>query len=88
MYKLKDLFDKSSSKISGNLFIQACEKYKVEIDSINKYLYKSDSDADRPVPCLNTYDEFKLPHWKFVLRFCGKCPEFYIPKEETSYLNS
>ena len=35
--------------------------------------------------CAYTQSDHALPHWKYVLKCCVKCPSVNIPDQETDY---
>ena len=48
-----------------------------------RHIYAKAYDMEKAIMCANSQSDHALPHWKFVLRCCAKCPSINIPDQET-----
>ena len=48
-----------------------------------RHIYSNTYDMAKATMCANSQSDNALPHWKYVLRCCAKCPSINIPDQET-----
>ena len=48
-----------------------------------RHIYAKTSDMEKATVCTYPQSDHTLPHWKYVFRFCAKCPCINLPKQET-----
>ena len=48
-----------------------------------RHIYAKSSDTEKATICTYPQSDNALPHWKYVLRCCAKCPCINLPDQET-----
>ena len=49
------------------------------------HIYAKSSDIAKAKICTYHQSDHELPHWKYVLWFCAKCPCINMPDQETDH---
>ena len=54
------------------------------------HIYARVFDMTKAKMCAYPHSDHALPHWKFAMRCCYKCPSINIPDQETDdqYFNT
>ena len=47
------------------------------------HIYAKAYDIAKATMCSYSKSDHSLPHWKFVLKCCAKCPSIHLPDQET-----
>ena len=50
-----------------------------------RHIYAKSYDMAKATMCAYSQSDHTLPHWKFLLRCCAKCPSTNISDQETDY---
>ena len=48
-----------------------------------RHIYAKSYDMEKTTMCAYSNSDHALPHWKYVLRCCAKCPSINLPYQET-----
>ena len=48
-----------------------------------RYVYAKSYYMEKATMCAYLHSDHLLPHWKFVLQCCAKCPSINLPDQET-----
>ena len=81
---LKDRIQNAQNRRSGELSSRLFETYKNAVRPHVCHIYNSAADmaTEKMFPC--TSQHHGIPHWKFLLCCCDKCPGISIPNQETN----
>ena len=58
----------------GKKKISIYETYKNTFIPHGRHIYTKAYDTEKATMCSYSQSDYLLPHWKFVLRCCAKCP--------------
>ena len=58
--------------------------YKNTVMPHGRHIYAKSYDIEKATMCTYPQSGHAIPHWKYVLRCCAKCPCVNIPDQETT----
>ena len=79
---LKDRSHNAQNRIPGEISSRIFETYKNAVQPHVCHIYNIAADMSIPKMCPCNFKHHGLPHWKFVLCFCDKCPIITLPSYE------
>ena len=59
------------------------ETYKNTVMPHGRHIYAKAYDMVKSTMCAYSHSYYALPHWKYVLQCCAKCPSINITDQET-----
>ena len=81
--KLKDISQNSQNRRSGEKSNRTYETYKNLVMKHGRHIYAKSYGMAKVKMCTHSQSYHALPHWECVLRCCAKCPDIYLPDQET-----
>ena len=63
--------------------IRIYETCKYTIMPHGHNIYSKAYDMEKATVCLSPQSDHALPHWKYVMQCCDKCPIVNLPDQET-----
>ena len=85
---LKDRSNNAQNRRSGELSSRLFETYKNYLRTHGCHIYNYAADMAISKMCPGPSQYHGLPHWKYVLRCCEKCPGISIPCLESNKYES
>ena len=83
--KIKDQIQNTQNRRSGEISNLVYEAYKNTVMPNGRHIYTKAYDMAKTAMCAYSQSYHALPHWKFELRCCSKCPCVNLPYQETYY---
>ena len=79
---MKDLSQNSQNRSSGGKANSIYETYKITFMPHERHIYAKAYDTERAKMCAYSQSYHALPHWKYILICCVKCPSIDIPDQK------
>ena len=81
--KMKDKSKNAQSRSSGEKAHHIYETYKNSVIPHGHHICAKASDMVKAIMCTYPQSDHTLPHWKYTLWGCARCPCINIPDQET-----